>query len=135
MGTALYIVAEQPVSGVEDFVHGRALAQVDEVELEELCNRLKIASLWAFVSQNPADFAEFLEPDEIDAVPIQAWFDPAEGLTSVRALHGHLVTHPQALSNAAALIDDLQDYEWALAALEELGTRWHFALAPDVEPV
>lgn len=130
MGAAIYIVPERPVSGVEDFINGHIIASVDEVELEELCQRLKVTSLWAFVSQNPEQFAEFLDqPQDLDEWVGETWFEAEEGLKTVRALHGHLISHPGSLANGSALIDDLQDYEWALSALAEQGIKWHFAVA------
>ncbi|MES2817543.1 MAG: hypothetical protein V4812_00965 [Pseudomonadota bacterium] len=130
MGAAIYIVPERPVSGVDEFVNGDIIATVDEVELEELCKRLKVTSLWAFVSQNPEQFAEFFDqPQEAEELNAETWFEAEDGLKTVRALHGHLVTHPGSLANGTALIDDLQDYEWALSALAEQGIKWHFAVA------
>lgn len=128
MGAALYIVPETPVPGVDEFSNGKAIAQVDEIELEELCKSLRVTSLWAFVSQDPEAFAAFFEADEANELLDETWFEAEEGLKTVRALHGHLVTHPGALANGEALIDDLQDYEWALSALAEQNVKWHFAV-------
>lgn len=130
MGSAIYIVPKTPVSGLDDFVNGKAVAKIDEVELDELCKRLKVPSIWTFVSQDPGQFADFFE-DSMEAatvLPAEEWFDPSEGLRTVRALHGHLATHPQALQNAREFVEDLQDYEWVLSALEEQRVEWHFAV-------
>ncbi|MET1079815.1 MAG: hypothetical protein ABWY06_17525 [Pseudomonas sp.] len=129
MGAAIYIVPERPLPGVDDFVNGKAIAKVDEIELEELCKSLKVTSIWAFVSQNADEFMEFLDADdETGDLLTEAWFEAEDGLKTVRALHGHLVTHPGSLANGSALIDDLQDYEWVLSALAEQDIKWHFAV-------
>ncbi len=131
MGSAIYIVPETPVPGLDDFNNGTAVAKIDEVELDELCKRLKVTSIWAFVSQDPGQFADFFEDgaEAANDLPAEAWFDPSEGLRTVRALHGHLASHPQALQHAEELVEDLQDYEWVLSALEEQRVKWHFAVS------
>lgn len=130
MSAAIYIVPEKPLAGIDDFVNGKAVASVDEVELDELCKRLKVKSLWAFVSQDLGDFADLLEEgDELDlsdSMPDEQWFNAEDGLKTVRALQGHLVTEPRALSNSTDFLEDLQEYEWVLNALAEQEIRWHF---------
>ncbi|OEC36034.1 hypothetical protein A7D27_26200 [Pseudomonas sp. 1D4] len=130
MSAAIYIVPEKPVAGLDDFVNGSTVVQVDEVEVDDLCKRLKVKSLWDFVSQDPNEFADLLDGLELDdQLACEQWFSPEDGLRTVRALQGHLVSQPRSLSNADAFLEDLQDYEWVLSALAEQDVRWHFAVA------
>eukprot|EP01031_Cornospumella_fuschlensis_P009154 gene9154-11243_t len=113
MSAAIYIVPEKPLAGIDDFVNGKAVASVDEVELDELCKRLKVKSLWAFVSQDPGDFADLLEEGEAldlsDSLPDEQWFAAEDGLKTVRALQGHLGAEPPALFHEIRFRADLED--------------------------
>ncbi|WP_165252978.1 hypothetical protein [Paludisphaera soli] len=54
--------------------------------------------------------------------PEPNWYDPAEGLASLRALLGHLRGHPRAIRRG---VDELEEMERALAAAAAEGVRFH----------
>ena len=64
-------------------------------ELDRLASNLNVARLSDFhdYSSLAADFAEEVEADSTAA----KWFDPAAALAAVRAIHEHLLRHPEDL--------------------------------------
>ena len=58
-------------------------------------------------------------------IPAEQWFDPAEGLATVRAL----LSAPAALpGDPAAVAEDLRGCERVLTRLLSGGVRWHLAI-------
>jgi hypothetical protein len=121
MGAALYIVAENKPEEMNLFVSGKALAQA-ETRLAAAAKKLRVRELMSFFSQNPEEVADFMA--EGAPLPTEQWFDPAEGLTTVRALLAHFSASPA----DASLGDDLREFEATLQRLQDAGLRWHLAV-------
>jgi hypothetical protein len=131
MSVAYYIVLKDEMDGFDPFVNGKALAHANEKALEKLCAELKIKPLTAFISQDPEELADFIAGEGMDApddLPAEEWFDAEEGLLVVRTLRRHLGDNPKALKDAAAICDDLAEYEAVLERLHKEGVKWHLAV-------
>ncbi|MDX9701197.1 MAG: hypothetical protein RBT55_16615 [Rhodocyclaceae bacterium] len=131
MSYAYYIVTREGIDGFDPFVNGKAIAQADEKVFERLCNVLKVRPLTDFISQDPDDLADFIEGEGLnvpDALPDEVWFDAEDGLVVVRALRQYLSTHPNALNNAAAISDELAEYQAVLERIQQAQVQWHLAV-------
>ena len=129
MSTALYIVLDREVPGLDTFMNGKALAAAEEVVTAH-CERLGVRDLWSFYSVDPLDVADPL--DDVDdfgdldgPVPATAesWFPVTDGLVTVRALRGALPGQA-----GTAVLEDLGDMERILAEAERAGARWYLAV-------
>ncbi len=130
MSSALYIVLDREVPGLDTFMNGKALAAAEEVVTAQ-CERLGVRDLWSFYSVDPLDVADplddlddFGEPDsrEVGSVT-ESWFPPTDGLATIRALREAL--RGKAVS---AVLEDLGDMERILAEAERAGARWYLAV-------
>ena len=129
MGVAIFIVPEREPEGVDTFVDGKAVARVGDQGWDEVCAQAGVQTIFAFVSMNPEELEALMEEGGIEApdgLPPEEWFEPAAGLAWTRALAGHLRTHPQAVQDSAAVLEDLADYERIFEGLSAQGIRWHF---------
>jgi hypothetical protein len=122
MGAALYIVAENKPEEMDLFVNGKALSKAD-ARLSSAAMKLGVRELMSFFSQNPEEAAEFME-ENAPALPPAQWFDPADGLTTVKALLAHFSGSPA----DAAVVGDLREFEAVLERLKAAGLRWHLAV-------
>lgn len=61
--------------------------------------------------------------------PPEEWFDPADGLATVRALADHVREKPGKFKLPDRLLADLADAERYLGAAADHGTRFHFSSA------
>lgn len=133
MGVALCIVAQEPVAGLDLCVRCKALGNVAEQTIDQLCDALKVTSLVSFTSQNPEEIADLMgedviDVDDADEFPGEEWFAPEDGLTTIRALIAHLTNVPSALPDAATVVDDLRGFERILVALAENQVKWYLAV-------
>lgn len=133
MSVALYIVAQERVSGLDLSVNGKAIGKVDEQSIDRLCDALNVTSLVSFTSQNPEEIAdlmgeEVIDVDDVEEFPGEEWFAAEDGLATVRALIAHLTAVPSALADSAAIVDDLHGFERVLATLVEKQVKWHLAV-------
>jgi len=129
MSSALYIVLDREVPGLDTFMNGKALAAAEEVVTAH-CERLGVRDLWSFYSVDPLDVADPLDDlddfgdlDGREPSSTEAWFRPTDGLATIRALREAL--RDQARS---AVLDDLGDMERILAEAERAGARWYLAV-------
>ena len=121
MGAALYIVAKDKPEEMDLFVNGKALSK-GSARLSSAAKKLGVRELMGFFSQNPKEAAEFVE--DASSLPPEQWFDPVDGLATVRALISHF-----APSKAdTAVVDDLREFEVVLQRLQAAGLRWHLAV-------
>ena len=67
------------------------------------------------------------DEEELEMAPEQ-WFEPEEGLASVRALTRSLEEHPEALSNTEAVLQDLRAFDLVLTAAQDRGLKWHLGI-------
>ena len=129
MSSALYIVLDREIPGLDTFMNGKALAAAEEVVTAH-CERLGVRDLWSFYSVDPLDVADPLDDlddfgdlDGREPSTTESWFPVTDGLTTVRALREAL--RDQARS---AVLDDLGDMERILAEAERAGARWYLAV-------
>src|SRR4051812_41595865 len=127
MSSALYIVLDREVPGLDTFMNGKALAAAEEVVTAQ-CERLGVRDLWSFYSVDPLDVADPLDdlddPDVHDVGSVtESWFPPTDGLATIRALREAL--RGKAVS---AVLEDLGDMERILAEAERAGARWYLAV-------
>jgi hypothetical protein len=134
MAASLYIVVEGEDPGFDIFVNGHALAR-NEDALERLADRLRVAPLLEFFSADENSMALLLEQGEEDSdwslpLPQPQWYDPSDGLVTVRALIDFLGLTPAFLgSETQPILVDLCDYEWVLRKTAQRGLRWHVAVS------
>ena len=129
MSSALYIVLDREVPGLDTFMNGKALAAAEEV-VTARCEQLGVRDLWSFYSVDPLDVADPLDDlddfgdlDGREPSTTEAWFPPTDGLATIRALREAL--RDQARS---AVLEDLGDMERILAEAERAGARWYLAV-------
>src|SRR4051795_709471 len=122
MSSALYIVLDREVPGLDTFMNGKALAAAEEVVTAN-CERLDVRDLWSFYSVDPLDVADlddFGDLDVREGPTVEAWFPPTDGLTTIRALREALRG-----KTVSAVLADLGEMERILAEAERAGARWY----------
>jgi hypothetical protein len=135
MSTALFIVPEHEVEGLDTFVDGKALAHVKD--LDGLAHAAGVRPLMDFFSETEGDllgvFGEEGDDGELHLpegmeVPETAWFDAATGLETVRGLLRYLAAHPDAIPRSRSVVEDLRGFEEVLSGLDKAGVRWHLSV-------
>lgn len=134
MATSLYIVVEGDDPGFDIFVNGHALAR-NEDALERLAGRLSVRPLLDFFSADENSMALLLEqgggnPEWMNHLPDPQWFDPSDGLVTMRALIAFLEDAPAALgSETSQVLSELREYERVLRKTGLRDLRWHLAVS------
>src|SRR6266404_7415238 len=125
MGVAHYIVLERKIDGLDTAMDGKSLSRQIE-SLDEAARELGVRPLSEFFSADPAQMAEFMqgegiEADDVELPPLQQ-FTEEDGLATVRALASH------AAARADGVAQDLRDCERILSAAAQHGVGWHFEI-------
>jgi hypothetical protein len=134
MAASLYIVVEGEDPGFDIFVNGQALAR-NEDALEKLAERLQVSPLLDFFSADENSMALLVDqgarsPDWARPLPQPQWFQPSDGLRTVRALLGSLQETPAALgSETSPVVLELREYERVLLKTAQHGLHWHLAVS------
>ena len=134
MAASLYIVVEGEDPGFDIFVNGHALAR-NEDALERLAERLRVAPLLQFFSADENSMCVLLDqgagdPEWARHLPEPQWFDPAEGLITVRALIRSLAESPVSFgSETLPILSELREYERVLDKTKKYKLRWHLAVS------
>lgn len=134
MAASLYIVVEGEDPGFDIFVNGHALAR-NEDALERLAESLHVAPLLQFFSADENSMCLLLEqgagdPEWARNLPEPQWFDPADGLITIRALIRFLVTTPVCFgSETLPVLNELREYERVLEKAKKRKLRWHLAVS------
>lgn len=134
MAASLYIVVEGEDPGFDIFVNGHALAR-NEDALDRLAESLQIAPLLQFFSADENSMCLLLEqgagdPEWARHLPEPQWFDPADGLVSVRKLIRYLIASPVCLgSETMPVLNELREYERVLEKTKRYHLRWHVAVS------
>jgi len=128
VGAALFIVLQREAKGVDaSSVGGKFLSRNLEM-LDELAKKLNVKALGDLISINPEEASEFLEGEGLSAdglsLPSEKWFEPGEGLRTVRAL----LRSQQSAQADPRLLEDLKSCEQVLMAAEQAGVNFHFAV-------
>ena len=111
MGVALYIALEKEIPGFDaSSVCGKHLEKAQE-RLDGIAKELGLTPLGDFISMAPEDVLDFFEGEggmpEGHEPPAEEWFDPAEGLRTVRGLLSHLREHPASVKQARGVSDEI----------------------------
>ena len=134
MAASLYIVVEGEDPGFDIFVNGHALAR-NEDALERLAESLGVPPLLQFFSADENSMCVLLEqgagdPDWARHLPDPQWYDPSQGLITVRALIEFLSSSPLSLgSETVPVLMELREYETVLAKTQRHHLRWHIAVS------
>ena len=125
MGAAYFIVLERPIEGIDSGMEGKSLSRnIDS--LDAAAEEKGVRPLSEFFSVDPAQAADFLEGEGVDAgeikVPPLQQFPAEEGLATVRALL------PHAVAQTDGIAQDLQECERILAVAAQHGVGWHFEI-------
>ena len=134
MAVSMYIVVEGEDPGFDIFVNGQALAR-NEDALEQLAERLRVSPLLEFFSADENSMSLLLEqgtgnPEWANHLPQPQWFNPSDGLLTVRTLIDFLATAPAALgSDTQQVVFELREYERVLRKTAQHGLQWHLAVS------
>jgi hypothetical protein len=132
MGVALYVALEKEIPGFDaSSVCGKRLEKAQE-RLDGIAKELGLTPLGDFISVAPEDVLAFFEdqggvPEGQELAP-EDWFDPAEGLRTVRGLLSYVRDNPASIKQARGVCDDLEAAEEVLAAAQRHGVRFHLAI-------
>jgi hypothetical protein len=134
MAASLYIVVEGEDPGYDIFVNGHALAR-NENALESLAEKLRVRPLLEYFSADENSMALLMDRggDSLAwprSTQRPQWFDPSEGLLTVRVLIDFLMKAPTALgSETLPVLMELREYERVLHKAGQRGLRWHLAVS------
>ena len=134
MAASLYIVVEGEDPGFDIFVNGHALAR-NEDALERLAESLHVPPLLEYFSADENSMCLLLDqgagdPDWARNLPAPQWFDPADGLVTVRTLIRYLIASPVCLgSETSRVLDELREYERVLEKARKRKLRWQLAVS------
>ena len=132
MSLALYVALEKEIPGFDaSSVCGKLLAKAQR-KLDGIARRHGLTPLEDFISTAPEDILAFLEdaggvPEGVE-IPPEEWFEPSDGLRTVRGLLEHLRRDSTGDKNHKGVITDLKATEQVLAAAAEKGVRFHLAI-------
>ena len=134
MSASLYIVVEGEDPGFDIFVNGQALAR-NEDALERLAERLSVQPLLEFFSADRNSMALLLEqgagdPEWTHHLPQAQWFQPEDGLRTIRCLLDFFDMAPAALGSDTEMVArELREYETVLRKTCQRQLRWHLAVS------
>ncbi len=134
MAASLYIVVEGEDPGFDIFVNGHALAR-NEDSLERLAESIHVTPLLQFFSADENSMCILLEqgsgdPEWARHLPQPQWFDPADGLVTIRALIEFLTSTPVSFgSETLPVLSELREYERVLLKAAKYKLRWHLAVS------
>jgi hypothetical protein len=120
--------SEVPPHGTLGADHGAVACHKEA--LDQLADENGLVPLGAFESYDPEDAADFLDEEELAVLPEAQWFDPAEGLTAVRALVQYLRSHLAAVPDQDEVLAEMTGIEEECADAERAGVRFRFAIVP-----
>lgn len=134
MAASFYIVVEGEDPGFDTFVNGHALAR-NEDALERLAESLHVDPLLEYFSADENSMCLLLDqgagdPDWAQNLPAPQWFDPADGLVTIRALIRYLIASPVCLgSETSRVLNELREYERVLEKTRKRNLRWQLAVS------
>jgi len=139
MGLGWQVVLQTAVPGTPaQGASGRAVLFAQH-DLDVLAEQLGVTKLTEFVSPVPETVAAYLRQQGLDPedfpIPDRAWFEPTEGLHTIRGLLNYLRLAPQAVPDAYRVTQDLLGIAAVLAAAEQAQVLFHLASdlpAPDL---
>ncbi|MFL5342061.1 MAG: hypothetical protein ACJ8F7_18100 [Gemmataceae bacterium] len=140
MAGGWYVLLERDLPGVEVSTDGGRALLYFHHHIDELAARLELPLLSGFFCPDRAGVLDYLraqgvEPDP-EMLPEEEWFEPADGLLTVRRLLGHLRDEPAALPSRDKIAADLEEVERILTPADRDGVRFRLSrkLPPAPEP-
>ena len=111
---------------------GKALAREAD-RLDTAARTTRVTALTALISESPAALAAQMTEQGFDPtkmrLPPERWFPAADGLTTARALIGHVEAHMNDFKQPNPILRDLRAAEALLLAADAAGVRFHFTKA------
>jgi hypothetical protein len=108
---------------------GKALARESD-RLDFAARRKSVEPLTSLLSENQAVLRAQMEAEGFDPskmrLPPEAWFDPANGLKTIRALAEHVSSNLNDFKQPNPILRDLKAAEALLVVAEAAGVRFHF---------
>jgi hypothetical protein len=131
MGSAIYAEFESKVPGYDPSteISGKGLAQAMDA-LGELARSLGVREPWDFYSESNEEAFEKLGeelPEDMEKDGA-TWFDPTEGLKSVRSLLTKLRDDPKNIEGAAFAMSDLEALRKILEIAEKHGVKFRLRI-------
>ncbi len=132
MSVALYIALEKEIPGFDaSSVCGKHLEKA-QAKLDGVARERGLTALGDFLSTDPEDVRAFFGveggmPEGLQ-LPAEQWFDPTEGLRTVRGLLSYVRENPAGVSRARGVREDLEAAEAVLLAATQHGVRFHLAV-------
>jgi hypothetical protein len=129
MAAGWSVILEGEVPGIAPAAgSGKSLLYFQR-QIDDLAKRLKLSPLSGFFSRSRADILAYLQDAGVErdpeSVPDEQWFDPADGLATVRGLLDSLREDPTSVPDPVKIIADLEQIESALVGAAESGVRFH----------
>lgn len=122
MGAAYFIVLERKIDGLDTGMDGKSLSLHIE-SLDQAARELGVRPLSEFFSPAPEQWAEFMESEGADVLPLALQqFTAQDGLATVRALASHTA------ARADGVAQDLRECDRILSAAAEHGIGWHLEI-------
>jgi len=123
MGVALYPVFEGVNDGWPDDVNGKCLSRASD-RLDWVAKREKVRPLMDFFSLTP----DQATGEGVEDVYTEVWFDPVDGLKTVRALLKYVCVDGRKIENLNCVREDLEAFERRLLEAAEKNVRWHLVV-------
>lgn len=130
MGSAFFIVLNDPEPGFDTFVNGKALAEADE-PLAQIAANLGLPAFEKYFSMSSDAQAGLTEEFELDeSLPdlSEKWYDVDEGLNWVNQVRDFVRSNPNSLKQADAVLADLAEYEKVLQQAKTINAKWHLSV-------
>jgi len=124
MGSALYIVLEKEIPGLDTMIDGKKLSKAEE-PLTAVAKRLDVRPLMEFFSISADEAEELLGGDMAGMkIPAAEWFSAEEGLKTVDAL----LAEVERSAELSAAKEDLLGCQRVLREAQKQGVKWHLAI-------
>jgi hypothetical protein len=126
MGVSYYVQFNKmiPLYNASEEIIGKSFARADN-ELKKIYKKLKLKPIIEFFGQDQSDLLGEGEETPAEELP---WFEPEEGLKTIQGLIHYLNENPNAIKNAADVMNDLIEFEKALEICSDKDAKWHLAM-------
>ena len=108
---------------------GKALFR-ESARIDSAARRCSVAAINAFLSESQAGLIAQMVDEGFDPtkmrLPPEQWFDPREGLKSIRRLSEWVTANLNDFKQPNPIIRDLKAAELLLVAAEAAGVKFHF---------
>ena len=132
MSNALYVVLDQEIPGFDLFVNGKFIAEESD-ELDRIATKLGVTPLMDFFSTSPEEMTDFLDAEDVGKISDmklekESWFNPEDGLRTVKALLSDFTEKSTKVENLQGVVSDLREFEQVLLKAKNHGVKWHLSI-------